>query len=63
MLDGVPEAELRSAVEFLRKIDQRLLALQEQELYPFHNLAQVQALVGLDSRQSAGKRRRPAVAS
>ncbi|MEO8857307.1 MAG: hypothetical protein ABI343_09995 [Burkholderiaceae bacterium] len=58
MLKEIPDAERQAAFAVLRKIDQRLLALEEQEPSPFHNLAQVQQLVGMDIRQTAVRPRR-----
>ena len=44
MLRDIPAREQAVAFGFLRKINDRLLALEAQDLYPFHGLEQLQQL-------------------
>lgn len=55
MLQDIAEDEKQLAFAFLRKINDRLVELEQQELYPFHDLAQVQKLVGLDGARRSRK--------
>jgi len=49
MLSGVPESEKAAAFAFLRKINDSLVELEKQDLYPFHGPEQVQQLVSLNA--------------
>jgi DNA-binding MarR family transcriptional regulator len=42
LLDDITERERRAGIEFLRKVNQRLLAMEQQELYPFRAPARLQ---------------------
>jgi hypothetical protein len=41
LLDDIPLREKKVAFDFLRKVNTRLLALEQQDLYPFHGPAQL----------------------
>lgn len=57
MLRDIPAREQAVAFGFLRKINDRLLALESQDLYPFHGPEQLQALAS--DGQGARLRKRP----
>lgn len=42
LLDDISEREKRAGLDFLRKVNTRLLAMEQQDLYPFRAPAQLQ---------------------
>ena len=44
LLNGIPAREKQVAFGFLRKVNARLLELEQQDLYPFHGPAQLEQL-------------------
>jgi DNA-binding MarR family transcriptional regulator len=45
MLDGLPDDARIEAFRFLRQVEERLVTLEQQDLYPFHGPEQVRQLV------------------
>ncbi len=63
LLDDIPPREKKVAFEFLRKVNARLLALEQQELYPFHGPAQLEKLAAKPSpavAPASPRKKRPA---
>ena len=56
MLRDIPAREQAVGFAFLRKINERLLALESQDLYPFHGPEQLQTLASTVQRAPARKR-------
>jgi DNA-binding MarR family transcriptional regulator len=56
MLHDIPAREQAVGFAFLRKINERLLALESQDLYPFHGPEQLQTLASPLQRAPARKR-------
>ncbi len=56
MLSDIPARERAVAFGFLRKINDRLLALEAQDLYPFHGPEQLQQLASDEQPARAKKR-------
>jgi MarR family transcriptional regulator, organic hydroperoxide resistance regulator len=58
LLDDITERERRGGLEFLRKVNARLLAMEQQELYPFRAPAQLQdfAAPAAPATKSKGKK-------
>jgi hypothetical protein len=56
MLRDIPAREQAVGFGFLRKINERLLALESQDLYPFHGAEQLQTLASTVQRAPARKR-------
>ena len=65
MLAGLPQAARDEAFQFLRQVEERLVTLEQQNLYPFHGPAQLEALAGLEParRVRAPKPAQPAAPS
>lgn len=59
MLRDIPEEETRQAFAFLHKVNDTLLELEKQNLYPFHEPEQVQELVARESEPAPAARRAP----
>lgn len=55
LIAGIGERERQQGFAFLRKINERLIALEKQDLTPFHGTAQLQALAPQPA--TAAKRR------
>ena len=63
LLDDIPEREKKVAFDFLRKVNTRLLALEQQELYPFHGPAQLEKIAARqlpDPTSASPRKKRPA---
>ena len=60
VIAGIGERERQQGFAFLRKINERLVALEKQDLYPFHGTAELQALAPQPAtairKRSAGPR-------
>lgn len=55
LLSDVSPQERDMALAFLRKVNERLIELEKQELIPFHPIEQVQRLAGLGSASRSRK--------
>jgi DNA-binding MarR family transcriptional regulator len=55
LLDDLTEREKRVGLDFLRKVNARLLAMEQQELYPFRAPAQLQDLVATTAAKPGKK--------
>ena len=60
LLDDISEREKRAGLDFLRKVNTRLLAMEQQDLYPFRAPAQLQevsaAVVPAPAKTTKGKK-------
>lgn len=60
LLDDISEREKRAGLDFLRKVNTRLLAMEQQDMYPFRAPAQLQevsaAVAPAPAKTTKGKR-------
>ena len=56
VVDTIGAREWRLGHAFLRKINERLVVLEKQDLYPFHGVAQIDALGAGDTAPGSAKR-------
>jgi len=59
LLDDIGERERRAGLDFLRKVNTRLLAMEQQELYPFRAPAQLHALAAQAASTGKTKGKKP----